>query len=134
MEKELIKQTQHSVALNVTAGKIDSFRELEKTNGTVRVYENGCIGVAGCLGEPDETDLTAKAKEALTFGIPYPWEPDAPLVQEDLREDEIIPVPAFIPTMQAFLDRLAEQCPNFAVSNKIRQPVRHVSGLVREPF
>jgi len=120
MEKEWIKQTQHSVTLNVTAGKIDSFRDLEKTNGTVRVYENGCIGVAGCLGEPDESDLTAKAKEALAFSIPYPWEPDAPLVQEELREEEILPVPAFIPTMQGFLDRLGEQCPNFAVSNKIR--------------
>ena len=37
MEKEFIKETQHSVTLNVTAGKIDSFREIEKTTGTVRV-------------------------------------------------------------------------------------------------
>ena len=62
MEKEFIKETQHSVTLNVTAGQIDSFRELEKTTGTVRVYENGCIGVAGCLGEPDEAALTEQAR------------------------------------------------------------------------
>ena len=59
MEKEYIRTTEHSVTLNVTGGKIDSFRELEKTNGTVRVYENGCIGIAGCLGEPNEEELTA---------------------------------------------------------------------------
>ena len=61
--KEYLKDTQRSVTLNVTAGKIQSFRELEKTTGTVRVYDNGCIGVAGCLGEPDINELTEKAKE-----------------------------------------------------------------------
>ena len=54
---------QHTVTLNITAGQIDSFREVERTTGTVRVYENGCIGVAGCLGEPNEEELTEKAKE-----------------------------------------------------------------------
>ena len=62
MEKEFIQETQHTVTLNITAGQIDSYRELEKTTGTVRVYENGCIGVAGCLGEADEEALTAQAK------------------------------------------------------------------------
>lgn len=119
MEKEFLKETQHSVTLNVTGGKIDSFRELEKTNATVRLYDKGCIGVAGCLGEPDENELTAKAEEALSFGIPYPCRMDEPLVLENLHEEEIIPVPAFIPTMQSFLDRLGEMCPKFALSNKI---------------
>ncbi len=119
MEKEFIKETRRSVTLNVTAGKIDSFRELDRTTGTIRVYENGCIGVAGCLGEPDENALTAKAEAALSFGIPYPCHLEGPLVHEDLREEEIIPIPAFIPTMQDFLNRLSEKCPQFALSNKI---------------
>ena len=119
MEKEFLKETQRSVTLNVTGGKIDSFREIEKTTGTVRVYENGCIGIAGCLGEPDEEELTAKAEEALAFGIPYPCNLEGPLEQEELHEEEILPVPEFIPTMQAFLDRLGELCPKFALSNKI---------------
>ncbi len=54
MQKEFIIKTSRSVTLNVTGGKIDSFREKEETTGTVRVYENGCIGIAGCLGTPDE--------------------------------------------------------------------------------
>ena len=119
MEKEFLKETQRSVTLNVTGGKIDSFREIEKTTGTVRVYENGCIGVAGCLGEPDEEELTARAVEALAFGIPYPCNLEGPLELEELHEEEIIPIPEFIPTMQAFLDRLGEMFPKFALSNKI---------------
>ncbi|MBO4418691.1 MAG: hypothetical protein J5789_02560 [Oscillospiraceae bacterium] len=120
MEKEYIKETNRSVTLNVTGGKIDSFRELEKTTGTVRVYDNGMIGVAGCLGEPNENALTEKAKEALSFGIPYPWRPDAPLALEDIREEEILSVPDFIPRMQSFLDRLGALCPKFAFSHKLR--------------
>ena len=59
MEKEFIKKTEQSVTLNVTAGKIDSFREIEKTTGTVRVLvgdwrnhsfatEKGRRGVCSC--------------------------------------------------------------------------------------
>ena len=119
MEKEFIKNIQKSVTLNVTAGKIDSFRQTEKTTGTVRVYENGCIGVAGCLGEPDEEELTKKAVEALAFGIPYPEKLEGPADIEELHEKEMIPVPEFIPKMQHLLDRLAVECPRFALTNKI---------------
>ncbi len=120
MEKELLKETQHSVALNVTAGQIDSYRELEKTTGTVRVYENGCIGVAGCLGEPDEEALTAQAKEALSFGIPYPCRLEGAAEITELHDREIIPVQDLIPTMKDFLERLGALCPRMALSNKIR--------------
>ena len=72
MEKEFLTNTFRTVTLNVTGGRIDSFREQEETTGTVRVYENGCIGVAGCLGTPGEAALEKKAAEALKLGIPYP--------------------------------------------------------------
>ncbi len=120
MEKEFIKETQHTVTLNITAGQIDSYRELEKTTGTVRVYENGCIGVAGCLGEPDEEALTAQAKEALSFGIPYPCRLEGAAEITEMHDDEIIPVPELIPAMKDFLARLSALCPKMAFSNKIR--------------
>ncbi len=119
MEKEFLTETSRSVTLNVTGGKIDSFREQEETTGTVRVYENGCIGVAGCLGTPDEDALEKKAVEALALGIPYPCRLEGALERKEMHEEEIIPVPQFIPTMQRFLDRLSEACPRFAFSNKI---------------
>ena len=120
MEKEFIKETQHTVTLNITAGKIDSYREAERTTGTVRVYENGCIGVAGCLGEPDEEALTAQATEALSFGIPYPCEPEGAAEIAELHDGEIIPIAELIPVMRDLLERLGAQCPKMAFSNKIR--------------
>ena len=119
MEKEFLTKTSRSVTLNVTGGKIDSFREQEETTGTVRVYENGCIGVAGCLGTPDEAAREKKAVKALALGIPYPCRLDGALEREEAHDEEIIPVSRFIPTMQRFLDRLGEMCPRFAFSNKI---------------
>ena len=134
MEKEFLTETHRSVTLNVTGGKIDSFREKEETAGTVRVYENGCIGVAGCLGTHDENALTDKAREALALGIPYPCKLGGALKQEDLNEKEIIPVSELIPTMQSFLDRLGDACPRFAFSNKItlnyrKNEYRNSSGV-----
>ena len=119
MEKEFIREIQHTVTLNITAGQIDSFREVERTTGTVRVYENGCIGVAGCLGEADEEALTAQAKEALSFGIPYPCHLEGAAEIVALHNEEIIPVSELIPTMRSFLERLCDQCPKMAFSNKI---------------
>ena len=119
MEKEFIRETQHTVTLNITAGQIDSFREVERTTGTVRVYENGCIGVAGCLGESDEEALTKQAKEALSFGIPYPCNLEGAEERIELHDDEILPVSQLIPAMRSFLDRLGRQCPKMAFSNKI---------------
>lgn len=119
MEKEFLTNTCRSVTLNVTGGRIDSFREKEETTGTVRVYENGCIGVAGCLGAPDEAALEKKAAEALALGIPYPCGLEGALEREETHAEEIFPVSAFMPAMQRFLDRLGEACPRFAFSNKI---------------
>ncbi len=119
MEKEFLTKTGRSVTLNVTGGKIDSFREQEETTGTVRVYDNGCIGVAGCLGAPNETELTEKAVESLKLGIPYPCNLSGRLEREELHEEEIIPLSKLVSTMQSFLDRLGEACPKFAFSNKI---------------
>ena len=119
MEKEFIKKIKNKITLNVTDGKIDSFREQEEETNTVRVYENGFIGVAGCLGSIDEESLTSKAIEALALNIKYPCRLDGKLEKEIVNEEEIISVSKLIPTMQDFLDRLNTLCPNFAFSNKI---------------
>lgn len=119
MEKEFLTTTAGSVTLNVTAGKIDSYRRKDETQNTVRVYEEGKIGVAGSLGEADWDALTAAAEEALSNGIPYPCDLDEN--KEELHTaSEIIPPEEFLPAMQHLLDRLAAECPRFGISNKIK--------------
>ncbi len=74
MEKEKLIWKTNEISLNVTAGKIDSYRRTEETKNTIRVYEDGKIGIAGSLGEIDEAALTESAKKALSYGIEYPCE------------------------------------------------------------
>ena len=50
MEKEYLLNKSNEITLNVTDGKVDSYREKDETQSTVRVYDNGTIGVAGALG------------------------------------------------------------------------------------
>ena len=45
MEKEKLIWQTNEISLNVTAGKIDSYRRTEETKNTVRVYKDGRIGV-----------------------------------------------------------------------------------------
>lgn len=119
MDKEFLRDSSRSVTLNITGGRIDSYREQEETTGTVRVYADGCIGVAGCLGESDEAALTAQAEKALSLGIPYVSALDGALERCEDNTREIVSEKELIPAMQAMLDRIGAECPGFAVSNKI---------------
>lgn len=125
MEKEKFIWQTNEISLNVTAGKIDSYRRTEETKNTVRVYEDGKIGVAGSLGETDEEALTDAAVKALSYGIEYPCELSGNnLTVDDARE--IIAPKEFIPKMQHFLDRITKECPNFSVSDKLKlSELRH---------
>lgn len=119
MDKEFLINKESSVTLNITAGKIDSYRKKEETTGTVRVYKDGKIGIAGMLGTPDEKKLEKQAEAALANGIPYTCNLDGEMNIEVHNEKEIIPVKDFVPKMQEFLDKVSEACPRFAISNKI---------------
>lgn len=119
MKQERIIDRTSSVTLNVTAGRIDSYRKQEETTGTVRIYRDGKIGVAGTLGEPDFTELTERAEQALALGIPYVETSDMPLVREERHECAAIAEGELIPTVQALLDRVSAGCPRFALSNKV---------------
>ena len=120
MEKEYIVRSSRSITLNITAGKIDSYRQKEETTGTVRVYQDGKIGVAGCLGSPDEEKLTTQAVKALELGIPYVSALDGALERLEDNETDILPEKDMIPMMQSMLDRVGEACPKFAISHKIK--------------
>ena len=119
MKKEFITAEFSSAALNITAGKIDSFRKTEESFGTVRVYKDGKIGVAGAIGRADEAALTEKAEKALSIGIPYESELDGPVAEEHHGVSELPEEKDMIPVFGKLLSDIGEACPNFCISNKI---------------
>ena len=64
--------------MNFTAGAVDSLRIKNSVATTVRVYDQGYIGVSGASGDCDVAELENKAVGALSNKVPYPCEKSAP--------------------------------------------------------
>ena len=62
MNKEYIYKKSSSLSVNVAASKVESLRKVVETTSTVRIYDNGFIGVAGQIGDCDMKKLEAEAK------------------------------------------------------------------------
>ena len=78
MKTEKIITKTSSRCLNVSASKVESLRINEDIENTVRVYDNGAIGVVGVLGNADFNAMEQSARQKLTQGIPYPETHDKP--------------------------------------------------------
>ena len=83
MNKEYIYKKSSSLSVNVAASKVESLRKVVETTSTVRVYDNGLIGVAGQIGDCDMKKLEAEAIKNLENKIPYPCVPSPVIVRTD---------------------------------------------------
>ncbi|MDO5400691.1 MAG: metallopeptidase TldD-related protein [Eubacteriales bacterium] len=118
MVKELYQIHNREITLNVTGGAIDSVRKKNIVKSGCRVYENGCIGVAGTLGGPTD-DTWRAAQEALALGIACPQGPTANLVRT--RERGQMPGEGeLIAWAEHILATLKAEFPRFILSNKIK--------------
>lgn len=118
MIRELYQVITHEVCLNVTVGRVDSVRKKNITKSGCRVYEDGCIGVAGCLGQPTE-ETWAEAVRALDRKVASPGPITGKTRHRDLREGSMAPE-EFLAKVQKLLDILGEEYPDFVLSNKAR--------------
>jgi len=132
MVKELYQIHTQEISLNITNGKIDSVRKKNILRSGCRVYDGGCIGVAGTLGEPTE-DTWQDAQDALRCQVPYPYQPG-----RDLRRSRSIgSMPdekEFIQKMEEVLATLGKEFPGYVLSNKVNaqiitETLRNDAGL-----
>ena len=70
MKTEKIINKTSSRCINITASKVDSLRINNNLENTVRVYDNGAIGIEGVLGNADFDVMTKNATAKLQQGIP----------------------------------------------------------------
>lgn len=118
MVKELFQIHNREITLNVTSGAIDSVRRKNIVKSGCRVYENGCIGVAGTLGQPTAETWKA-AEEALSLNIACPMGPTSNLVRT--REKGQMPDESqLIAWADGILATLKAEFPRFILSNKIK--------------
>ena len=126
MEREYLQNKTNVITLNITDGKVDSYREKEETQSTVRVYENGRIGVAGALGDVDVAALQQQAVEKLGDGIPYPCKLNAGVKKSVIKATPVVAQEKLIGTTKRLAKKIAAACPRFLVNGKTQ--ASHVSG------
>ena len=126
MEKEYLLNKSNEVTLNVTDGKVDSYREKDETQSTVRVYENGTIGVAGALGDPDFETLEKEAAAKLG-GIPYPCKLSKGVKKSIIRGKAIVDAKDVMRVSKRLTKKVAAACPRFLVNGKIQTARRQGS-------
>lgn len=118
MEREYLQNKSNVITLNITDGKVDSYREKEETQTTVRVYEDGKIGVAGALGDVSAEALEQQAVEKLAGGIPYPCKLNKGVKKSVLRTRPVVADKNLIPATKRLAKKVAAACPRFLVNGK----------------
>ena len=118
MEKEYLINKSNEITLNITDGKVDSYREKDETQCTVRVYEDGKIGVAGALGDADLQALEAQAIAKLSDGIPYPCKLNKGVKKSVIRDKAIVAEQDIVRVSKRLAKKVAAVCPRFLVNGK----------------
>ena len=120
MEKEYITHKTSSLSINVVATEVESLRKVVETTSTVRAYDNGCIGVAGQIGEDDIAGLEQQAVENLSAGIDYPCELTQNVTKSVDTRKHIVDTDHFVQIARELLAELKKEVPDFLFSNKIQ--------------
>ncbi len=120
MNKEYITHKSNTITLNVTDGKVDSFREIDESTKTVRVYENGKIGVAGALGEVSFESLESAAIKKLEDNIPYASTLNKGVKKQIINEKPVLERENLMRVAKRIAKKVATACPRFLVNGKIK--------------
>lgn len=120
MEKEYLVNKRSEITLNFTDGKVDSYREKDETQATVRVYENGAIGVAGALGEPDFSALEKRAEAKLGDKIAYPCRMNKGKKKSIIRNKPVVSEKDVMRVSKRLAKKLATACPRFLINGKTK--------------
>lgn len=110
-----IKET----SINVSQTEIDSIRnkDIEKTG--LRIYENGCIGYTGAIGNYDEAELEKRAKDSLKNNISYPYELEESTKKYEDFSKEIISEDKLVSETEELLTSIRNEQSDFYFSHKL---------------
>lgn len=118
MKYESITAYSQVYSISIINSEAAALRKSSQEQATVRIYDDGFIGVAGQIGPYDTNELFKRARDKLSMGIPYPCILDTGLRKEDMFKEIIHPA-GYLPEIKGLLSRLRESCPDFIFSNKI---------------
>ena len=120
MLKEVVCIKEKKTSLTVTNNKISAVLRSNIQKTGIRLYDSGCLGIAGAIGAYDENDLVKNARRMLRFKLPYDCAPTADAKRRvDFSGRLTVSDESFVETCGKLLDVLGEKYPKFMFSNKI---------------
>jgi len=120
MTREIYRVKSIKTSLSVSNNRVSAIQKADTEKTGLRIYDNGCIGVAGAIGAYDEDTLAGRAEHMLKFKIPYECEPARDIRRTvDLSESFTLSDEDFVQRSEEILATLARQYPLFSFSHKI---------------
>ena len=120
MTREVYSEHSKRTTLSVANNRISAVQKANTVKTGLRLYEDGCIGIAGAIGAYDENRLAGHAKQMLKFKIPYNCRPASDVSETvDLSGSFTLSEEDFVRSSEALLEKLARRYPRFAFSHKI---------------
>jgi len=117
MTKETYTLIKDEVSVKVSASMSESLRTKRIKRTGVRVYNGGCLGISGYMGEGDAEKAAMRAEAALAYKIGYPCLPSANLARSVTIGDKPFTPEALDAEVTAILSALRKDFPQFVLSS-----------------
>ena len=120
MIKEIVCTKERKTSLTVTNSEISAVLRSNIQKTGIRLYENGCLGIAGAIGAYDDNELTNNAKHMLKFKLPY----DCAVTVDEKRSVDFsdrlgVTDEQFVDMAERVLETLRDKYPEFMFAHKL---------------
>ena len=120
MIKETVSTRNKQVQLSIVNSKISAILRSDVTKTGIRLYDNGCMGIAGAIGEFKESELESRAKQMLKFKMPYNAAPTEGNTRSIDFSDKLAMTDAeVLGIAEEFLAAISKNHPKFSFGHKI---------------
>jgi len=120
MTKETVCITEKKTELTVTNSKISAVMRSNIQKTGIRLYDNGCIGIAGAIGAYNEDELIKNAGHMLKFKLPYEGRPTSGVRRSlDLSGRLTVTDKEFVEFSENLMGALEDRYPKFIFSHKL---------------
>lgn len=119
MKKEWIQINKKETAIKVRNTKVEALRHKNITKKGVRVFDNGCIGISGCIGDTPHETLVTQAVDNLSVGIEYPYPLESNLKDHRHFNENPMTPKVLLEHTEAILKTLRDEYPEFDFSETV---------------
>lgn len=119
MNREKYIKRHKQTSINITNTQVDSIRNKDITRIGYRIYDEGCIGIAGAIGNQSDEVLEAQAIANLDLKIPYTYPLSSKKQMQQNYIEDTTSIAQVLKDVEEIMVVLKEEYPDFIISNKV---------------